>query len=85
MGKDKYPRAMPVVKLNLNFKPMEEITQAPHYFKYVPSVFSDALNFDFIDKDYEIREKDKKFLQGLNEKIAQGGGSITCGPGNLIK
>ena len=65
---------MPTVKLNLKYKPMENITQAPHYYKFVPTVYSDALNFDYADKDYEIREKDKKFLQTLNEKLAKEGG-----------
>ena len=51
----------------------------------MPSVFSDSLNFDFSDKDYEIRERDKRFLAILNKKIAQGDGSIQCGPGAPVK
>lgn len=81
MGKEKYPRATPVIKLNLQYKPMDVITKAAHYFKYVPPVYSDAPNFDFADKDYEIRERDKLFLRELNDKIAQGSGSIACAGG----
>ena len=55
---------------------MEHITKAPHFFKYVPPVYSDALNFDFDDKDYELVERDKQFLRDLNAKIVQGNGSI---------
>ena len=58
-GKEKYPRFEPMIKMNLRYKPMEEVTHATHYFKYVPDVFSDALNFDFADSDYEIVERDK--------------------------
>ena len=76
---------MPVIKLNLQYKPMDVITKADHYFKYVPSVYSDAPNFDFADKDYEIRERDKVFLRELNEKIAQGSGSIACAGGQVVK
>lgn len=57
--KERYPRAMPLIKMNLKFKPKEEVTKAPHYFKYVPSVFSDTLNFDFSDTDYELVERDR--------------------------
>ena len=78
MGKERYPRAMPVIKLNLKYKPMEQVTHAAHYIKYVPSVFTDALNFDFADSDYELREKDKLFLRELNDKIVAGGGTIVC-------
>ena len=86
MGKEKYPRPTPVIKMNLKFKPMDHITKAPHYFKYVPAVYSDSLTFDYADKDYEIRERDKRFLSTLNEKIAQGNGFIACGPtATLVK
>lgn len=86
MGKEKYPRAKPVIKMNLKYKPMDHITKAPHYFKYIPTVYSDSLTFDWADKDYEIRERDRKFLAGLNEKIAQGNGSIACSAnGALVK
>jgi len=86
MGKEKYPRPMPVIKMNLKYKPMDHITKAPHYFKYVPSVYRDSLTFDFADKDYEIRERDRKFLRDLNEKIGLGNGSIACNAnGALVK
>ena len=51
--------------------------EASHsYFKFVPKVFSDSLNFDFADRDYELVERDRKFLRDLNEKLARGGGTI---------
>jgi len=51
-GKESYPLTVPIIKMNLRFKPMEHVTNVHNYFKYVPSVYSDALNFDFGDKDY---------------------------------
>ncbi len=67
---------MPKIKMNLKYKPIEAITKAPHYIKYVPTVYMDALNFDFVDNDYEIDERDRKFLKDVNESIRQGGGKI---------
>ena len=65
---------------------MEEITQAQHFYKYVPEVFSDALNFDYSDADYELVERDKQFLRDLNAKIAQGNGTISTNvPGQTVK
>ena len=56
---------------------MEHITNVPHFFKYVPAVFTDALTFDFDDEDYELVERDKQFLKDLNDKITQGNGTIS--------
>ena len=85
-GKEKYPRFEPLIKMNLKYRPMEEISQATHYYKYVPEVFSDALNFDFADSDYELVERDKQFLRELNAKIEQGNGTIsTNAPGQTVK
>ena len=53
-GKEKYPRLMPIIKMGLRYKPMKHITAVPHFFKYVPAVFSDSLTFDFGDRDYEL-------------------------------
>ncbi len=80
MRKERYPRAVPVIKLNLKFKPMEVVTKAPHYFKYVPSVFTDGPNFDYAINDYELNNRDRQFLAKINDKIAAGNGSI---PGNV--
>ena len=80
MRKERYPRAVPVIKLNLKYKPMEVVTKAPHYFKYVPSVFTDGPNFDYAINDYELNNRDRQFLAKINDKIAAGNGSI---PGNL--
>ena len=74
--KEQYIRAMPIIKVNLKFKPIESITKAPHYIKYVPTVYSDSLNFDFAENDYELVERDRKYLKELNEQISQGGGKI---------
>jgi len=74
--KERYPLIMPVIKMNLRYKPMEVVTKAPHYFKYVPSVYVDALNFDFADRDYEIIERDKVFVRDLNAKISAGNGMV---------
>ena len=62
--------------MNLKYKPMEHITKVPHFFKYVPEVFSDSLTFDWGDKDYELVQRDKQFLRDLNAKIAKGNGTI---------
>ena len=74
--KEQYLRPMPQVKINLKYKPIDAISKAPHYIKYVPHVYTDALNFDFADNDYEIVERDRKFLAELNEQISQNGGKI---------
>ena len=74
--KDMYPRNIPLVKMNLRYKPMEVVTKAPHYYKYVPSVFTDAINFDFTETDYQLLGRDKDFLKDLNAKIAAGNGTI---------
>ena len=74
--KEKYPRSMPLIKMNRKYKPMEHITKVPHFFKYVPPVYSDALNYDFDDTDYELVERDKQFLRDLNAKIEKGNGTI---------
>ena len=76
-GKEKYPLPMPVINMKLKYKPMEHVTAVPHFFKYVPAVFSDTLTFDFADNDYELVERDKQFLRDLNAKIAQGNGTIS--------
>ena len=65
--KERYIRAMPIIKVNLKYKPIKSITKAPHYIKYVPTVYSDALNFDFAENDYELVERDRKYLKELNE------------------
>ena len=52
----------------------------------MPEVYSDGLNFDFGDKDYEIVERDKAFLRDLNAQIAQGNGTISSNvAGQIIK
>ena len=69
---ERYPKVKPTIKMNLRYKPMEHITHVPNYFKYVPSVFTDALNYDFTDCDYSLVEKDKVFLKDLNAVIVAG-------------
>lgn len=54
---------MPTVKINLQYKPIDEISQAEHYFKYVPPVFEDRLMFDFASEDYELTQRDRDFLK----------------------
>ena len=76
-GKEKYPRSMPVIKMNLKYKPMEHITKAPHFVKYNPKVYQDALNFNFSDNDYALVESDKAFLRELNSKIVAGNIVVT--------
>ena len=67
---EKYPMIKPIIKMKLRYKPMEHITNVPNYFKYVGSVYTDSLNFDFHDCDYSLVEKDKVFLKELNTAIA---------------
>lgn len=76
-SKQRYPRSEPIIKMNLRYKPMDHITKAPHYFRYVPPVYSDSLNFDFDDHDYELIERDREFLKELNSKIVNGSITIT--------
>ena len=60
---------IPKMKMNLKYKPMEHVTKVDNFFKFVPSVFSDSLTFDYHDRDYEIRERDRKFIHDLNQRI----------------
>jgi len=76
LGKERYPRVIPVIKLNLKYKPMEVVTKAPHFFKYVPTVFTDGPNFDYNHHDYELNSRDKQFLKEINDKLVAGGGSL---------
>jgi len=70
---DDLPPPMPVVKIKLAYKPMDELTKANHFVKYVPPVTDDHLMFDFAAEDYEITQRDREFLKanpgvGLSEK-----------------
>ena len=70
-----FPKAMPVIKMNLKYKPMEHLTKVRHFLKHIPTVYSDAypaLHFDFADQDYEINQIDIDFLKDLNEKLKSG-------------
>ena len=62
--------------MNLRYRPMESITKAPHFIKHVPPVYSDALNFDFADRDYQLVQRDKQFVADINAKIAAGNGEL---------
>ena len=75
--REQYIKPMPIIKMNLKYKPVESVTRAAHYIKYVPHVYSDALNYDFADNDYELVERDRKFLKDVNEQIQKNGGKIT--------
>jgi hypothetical protein len=57
------PNLRPVVKINLQFQPIPEITKSACYVKYVPPVFVDSCTFDFCDADYELSTKDRDFLR----------------------
>lgn len=52
--KETYPLTVPIIKMNLRYKPMDSVTKSSNYFKYVPSVYSDSLMFDFMDRDYQL-------------------------------
>lgn len=75
-GKEIYIRAIPQIQMNLRYRPMESITKAPHFIKHVPPVYSDALNFDFADRDYQLVQRDKQFVADINAKIAAGNGEL---------
>ena len=47
----------------------------------MPEVYSDGLNFDLDETDYELVERDKVFLRDLNAQIAQGNGTISSSTG----
>ena len=52
--------------MNLKYK---FLPPGPSYYKYVPKVHSDAINFDFAEKDYQHRENDRKHVDELNALI----------------
>ena len=79
---ERYPFAMPKIKMNLKYK---FLPPGPNYYKYVPKVHSDAINFDFAEKDYQHRESDRKHVDELNALIEQGNGTVTTKSGDVIK
>lgn len=69
----KFPPAIPTINMNLQFKPMHEITQVNHYIKFIPSVYdNNNLYFDWHETLYEINNNDRRFLAQLNTMIEQG-------------
>ena len=54
---------MPVIKVNLQFAQLDEIAKANGFLKYVPPVYRDHPALDFADRDFELRVRDKIFLQ----------------------
>ena len=79
---ERYPFAEPKIKMNLRYK---FLPPGPSFYKYVPKVHSDAINFDFADKDYQHRESDRKHVDELNALIEQGNGTVTSKSGEVIK
>ena len=71
-SKSKYPRAMPLVKMNLRYKPMPHITQNENFLYNIPKVYEDALNFNWRERDYLITSDDRYFLKTLNSQIKDG-------------
>lgn len=57
---------MPIVKINLGYSQIDEVTKAPHYIKHIPQVHVDHPTFDFGDNDFELRVKDKSYLKDLD-------------------
>lgn len=57
------PPPIPVVKVNLQYKPIDEICRSQWYLKHVPTVYTDHCAFNYADEDYEISIKDKEFLR----------------------
>lgn len=49
---DKLPRPKPIIKMNLRYPPVPQVTHASHYYRFVPTVHGDSYTFDFKDKDY---------------------------------
>lgn len=64
---------MPIIKLNLTFKPMLDITQVGHYIKHKPEVYDhNNLYFDWSTTLYELNSHDRRFLSQINTQIEQG-------------
>lgn len=61
--RDDLPPPMPVVKVNLQYRPIEEISNSQWYIKHVPNVYADHCAFNFADEDYEICVKDREFIK----------------------
>ena len=57
---------MPIVKMNLKYKPMPQITQCGNYLYNIPKVYEDSLNFNWRDRDYLITSEDRHWLKSLN-------------------
>jgi hypothetical protein len=54
---------MPIVTMDLKFKPMLDITQVNHYIKFIPPVYDlNNLFFDWDETLYELNHNDRRFL-----------------------
>ena len=66
----KFAPAMPLVKVNFQYKPMATITDVDHYIKFIPSVYErNNLFFDWHETLYELNSNDRRFLVSLNNLI----------------
>ena len=65
----KYMRPLPQIKMNLKYKPMDQITKAKNYIVHIPKCFDDSLNFNWSDKDYLLKQQDSAALKEANDKI----------------
>ena len=54
---------MPIVTMDLKFKPMLDITQVNHYIKFITPVYDlNNLFFDWDETLYELNHNDRRFL-----------------------
>jgi hypothetical protein len=57
------PPPMPIVRVNLQYKPIDEISKSAWYVKHIPNVLVDHCTFNFQDEDYELSVKDREYLK----------------------
>lgn len=60
---EEFPNLKPVIKMNLQFQTIPEVTKSLCYVKHIPTVYVDSCNFDFHDADYELSVKDREYLK----------------------
>ena len=58
LPKEKYMRPEPKIKLNLKYKPMENITHVGNYIVNIQKCYNDALNFNWDECDYQLQFRD---------------------------
>lgn len=62
---------MPTVHIALTYPHLTEIADAPGFLKHMPSVYRDHPLFNFDERNFELRERDRAFLKEVPELASE--------------